>query len=76
MFKISKIKNRFTYFIYENFLIFGGDMTAGYGFSENSGGDMTQDGHDCRNYSINKEIVMFIHRSLYCFIIYIIIIYF
>ena len=25
-------------------------MTVGQGFSENSGGDMTQDGHDCRTY--------------------------
>ena len=25
-------------------------MTVGQGFSENSGGDMTQDGHDYRTY--------------------------
>ena len=35
-----------------------GDMTVGQVFSENSGGDMTQDGHDCRTYGI-------IHRYLY-----------
>ena len=40
----------FTYFIYEKILNFKGDMTVGQGFSENSGGDMTRDGHDYRTY--------------------------
>ncbi len=43
----------FTYFKYEKIFNFKGDMTVGQGFSENSGGDMTQDGHDCRTYGNN-----------------------
>ena len=34
-----------------------GDMTVGPGFSENSGGDMTRGGHDCRTYGLSYNVV-------------------
>ena len=42
-------------------------MTVGQGFSENSGGDMTQDGHDYRTYAnLNFLIIL---NSIYLLII-------
>ena len=38
--------------------ILWGDMTVGQGFSENSGGEMTQDGHDYRTYRIKKIYIL------------------